>query len=338
MAEAQLAAEGVDVKGVTNVMEEMSRRNRELFALPPWVLYVARAFSPSRGSGSLSTRTTRSSRSATLPRPTPLHRPLAARETALRAMLGLDGVVAPTASAGARWTACCRRCRRRAARWTASSCRRRRRAAASLRQSSSRCPNSSDGDRGDRRRRRRRQAGGGGARLAEFGGARGSTLQDILVDESAKLGDATVRSALRAALIDAPSTLAAPLGLAPPAARPVARALERRRGNPRARRRLRDLVALGDRGTCPRRHRRRSRRSPPPSPSRSPPSLRRGRSRRRNPEHRGPRRPPRRVGAEMLRRSATRFDAASELPAAARDAARDANVALAEALDPPAAE
>ena len=34
--EAQLAAEGVDVKGVTNVMEEMSRRNRELFALPPY--------------------------------------------------------------------------------------------------------------------------------------------------------------------------------------------------------------------------------------------------------------------------------------------------------------
>jgi len=29
--ESQLEAEGVDVKGVTNVMEEMSRRNRELF-------------------------------------------------------------------------------------------------------------------------------------------------------------------------------------------------------------------------------------------------------------------------------------------------------------------
>ena len=33
--EAQLQSEGVDVKGVTSVMEEMSRRNRELFALPP---------------------------------------------------------------------------------------------------------------------------------------------------------------------------------------------------------------------------------------------------------------------------------------------------------------
>ena len=41
--EEQLASEGVDVKGVTNVMEEMSRRNRELFKLPPYVLYVARA-------------------------------------------------------------------------------------------------------------------------------------------------------------------------------------------------------------------------------------------------------------------------------------------------------
>merc|ERR1719421_2605785 len=51
MAEAQLASEGVDVKGVTNVMEEMSRRNRELFALPPYVLYVARAFSTLEGIG-----------------------------------------------------------------------------------------------------------------------------------------------------------------------------------------------------------------------------------------------------------------------------------------------
>lgn len=49
--EAQLESEGVDVKGVTNVMEEMSRRNRELFALPPYVLYVARAFSTLEGIG-----------------------------------------------------------------------------------------------------------------------------------------------------------------------------------------------------------------------------------------------------------------------------------------------
>ncbi len=38
-------SEGVDVNGVTSVMEEMSRRNRELFKLPPYVLYVSRAFS-----------------------------------------------------------------------------------------------------------------------------------------------------------------------------------------------------------------------------------------------------------------------------------------------------
>jgi len=49
--ESQLASEGVDVKGVTNVMEEMSRRNRELFSLPPYVLYVARAFSTLEGIG-----------------------------------------------------------------------------------------------------------------------------------------------------------------------------------------------------------------------------------------------------------------------------------------------
>ena len=49
--EKQLASEGVDVKGVTNVMEEMSKRNRELFSLPPYVLYVARAFSTLEGIG-----------------------------------------------------------------------------------------------------------------------------------------------------------------------------------------------------------------------------------------------------------------------------------------------
>jgi len=49
--EEQLESEGVDVKGVTNVMEEISRRNRELFQLPPYVLYVARAFSTLEGIG-----------------------------------------------------------------------------------------------------------------------------------------------------------------------------------------------------------------------------------------------------------------------------------------------
>uniref|UniRef100_A0A7S2AQ43 ABC1 atypical kinase-like domain-containing protein n=1 Tax=Octactis speculum TaxID=3111310 RepID=A0A7S2AQ43_9STRA len=49
--EDELKAEGVDVTGVTSVMEEMSRRNRELFKLPPYVLYVSRAFSTLEGIG-----------------------------------------------------------------------------------------------------------------------------------------------------------------------------------------------------------------------------------------------------------------------------------------------
>jgi len=47
----QLQREGVDVNGVTNIMEEMSRRNRKLFQLPPYVLYVSRAFSTLEGIG-----------------------------------------------------------------------------------------------------------------------------------------------------------------------------------------------------------------------------------------------------------------------------------------------
>ena len=49
--EDQLASEGVDVNGMTSVMEEMSRRNKELFQLPPYVLYVSRAFSTLEGIG-----------------------------------------------------------------------------------------------------------------------------------------------------------------------------------------------------------------------------------------------------------------------------------------------
>ena len=45
----QLQNEGVNVNGVTNIMEEMSRRNRQLFKLPPYVLYVSRAFSTLEG-------------------------------------------------------------------------------------------------------------------------------------------------------------------------------------------------------------------------------------------------------------------------------------------------
>lgn len=49
--QTQLKKDGVDVNDVTGVMEEMSRRNRELFKLPPYVLYVSRAFSTLEGIG-----------------------------------------------------------------------------------------------------------------------------------------------------------------------------------------------------------------------------------------------------------------------------------------------
>ena len=43
-ARAQLASEGEDVSvmDVQNVMEKMQQRNREMFVVPPYILYVAR--------------------------------------------------------------------------------------------------------------------------------------------------------------------------------------------------------------------------------------------------------------------------------------------------------
>ena len=345
MAEAQLAAEGVDVKGVTNVMEEMSRRNRELFALPPWVLYVARAFSTLEGIGLsidedyaivqecypyLARRlfTDRSPRA----------------KTALRAMLGLDGVVAPTASAGGTMDGLLPALP--AAGGAMDGVVVPTGAAAGGGLSPAKLVEMSEQFRTATAATADVDAGAGQAEAARelaklLVAPEGSTLQDILVDESAKLGDATVRSALRAALIDGPSTLAAPLGLAPPAALAqllapskddeaiLARAAE-----------LRDLVAPqglealvrdGIDGAAP---------PQPAAVAESVSSLLSDEAARddaiQSIEGLGVL--TRRVGAEMLRRSATRFDAASELPAAARDAARDANVALAEALDPPAAD
>ena len=345
MAEAQLAAEGVDVKGVTNVMEEMSRRNRELFALPPWVLYVARAFSTLEGIGLsidedyaivqecypyLARRlfTDRSPRA----------------KTALRAMLGLDGVVAPTASAGGTMDGLLPALP--AAGGAMDGVVVPTGAAAGGGLSPAKLVEMSEQFRTATAATADVDAGAGQAEAARelaklLVAPEGSTLQDILVDESAKLGDATVRSALRAALIDAPSTLAAPLGLAPPAALAqllapskddeaiLARAAE-----------LRDLVAPqglealvrdGIDGASP---------PQPAAVAESVSSLLSDEAARDDAIQgiEGLGVLTRRVGAEMLRRSATRFDAASELPAAARDAARDANVALAEALDPPAAD
>jgi len=96
---------------VSNVMEEMSRRNRELFQLPAYMLYVARAFSTLEGIG-LGVDEDYSIVQECYPY---LARRLftdrAPRaKTALRAMLGLEGgaagivapgegVVVPTASA-----------------------------------------------------------------------------------------------------------------------------------------------------------------------------------------------------------------------------------------------
>ena len=40
---------GVDIQGVSNMMEEVSRRNKEIFSLPTYVLYVIRAFSTLEG-------------------------------------------------------------------------------------------------------------------------------------------------------------------------------------------------------------------------------------------------------------------------------------------------
>ena len=62
----EVAGRGVDMSGVTNVMEEMSRRNRELFKLPPYVLYVSRAFSTLEGIGLTINETTPSWQSVTL--------------------------------------------------------------------------------------------------------------------------------------------------------------------------------------------------------------------------------------------------------------------------------
>ena len=52
-AREQLAAEGEDVSvmDVQNVMEKMQQRNREMFVVPPYILYVARAFSTLEGIG-----------------------------------------------------------------------------------------------------------------------------------------------------------------------------------------------------------------------------------------------------------------------------------------------
>ena len=197
--EEQLASEGVDVKGVTNVMEEMSRRNRELFKLPPYVLYVARAFSTLEGIGLsiddnyaivqecypyLAQRlfTDRSPRA----------------KNALKAMLGLGEEVQKQTTST-----------------TQSSL-------AIVQAGAGRTPKRSKGLSPGKLIEMSegfnsytaatanvdRDGKGQVAAATEFAklflDPKGSTLQDILVDEVAKLGDATTRAALKRAFVDSP--------------------------------------------------------------------------------------------------------------------------------------
>jgi predicted unusual protein kinase regulating ubiquinone biosynthesis (AarF/ABC1/UbiB family) len=208
--EAQLASEGVDVKGVTNVMEEMSRRNRELFALPPYVLYVARAFSTLEGIG-LSIDENYAIVQECFPylarRLFTDRNPRAKR--ALRAMLGLseDGNEVDSSSA-------------LAVVQTAVAGKNSSRQAGTLSPGkliemsegfASYTAATTDVD---------RDGAGQNAAAAEFVklflDPKGSTLQDILVDETARLGDAATRAALRAALIESPAAQAAARALRTP--------------------------------------------------------------------------------------------------------------------------
>jgi len=206
--EAQLASEGVDVKGVTNIMEEVSKRNRELFSLPPYVLYLARAFSTLEGIG-LSLDENYSIIQECYPY-------LASRlftdrnpraKKALKAMLGLretDEALSETHDANSALAFV------RQATLDATS--------EDSKKSEGLSPaklvemtegfasytsSTADVD----------EVGKGQAKAAaEFGklflDPNGSTLQDILVDETAKYGDALARRALRAALVDNPAAKA----------------------------------------------------------------------------------------------------------------------------------
>jgi len=196
--EKQLEKEGVDVKGVTNVMEEMSRRNRELFQLPPYVLYVARAFSTLEGIG-LSVDENYAILQECYPY---LARRLFTDRNprakyALRSMLGLkseefddigsangmstvvDGAIVPateTTKNGSLRTSKLLEMSEGFTSYTSAT---------------------SDVD---------NEGKGQTTAIIEFTklflDPKGSTLQDILIDETSKVGDAAVRSMLKSALVD----------------------------------------------------------------------------------------------------------------------------------------
>lgn len=187
--EKQLQSEGVDVQGVTNVMEEMSKRNRELFKLPPYVLYVARAFSTLEGIG-LSIDENYAIVQECYPylarRLFTDRSPRAKR--ALRAMLGL-AEDANDEQANAAITAI--QTRNKSGTLSPKKL---------LEMSdgfTSYTAATADVD---------RDGAGQQAAVLEFikllVDEEGSTLQDILVEEAARLGDAATRSALKAGLVD----------------------------------------------------------------------------------------------------------------------------------------
>jgi len=209
---AQLASEGVDVKGVTNVMEEVSKRNRELFSLPPYVLYLARAFSTLEGIG-LSLDENYSIIQECYPY-------LASRlftdrnpraKKALRAMLGLKEDAGDASSLEAldpnSALALVRQATLEAAADGETSDRKEGLSPAKLVEMTegfaSYTSATADVD---------REGKGQAKAAAEFGklflDPKGSTLQDILVEETSKYGDALARRALRAALVDNPAARA----------------------------------------------------------------------------------------------------------------------------------
>lgn len=204
---AQLASEGVDVKGVTNIMEEVSKRNRELFSLPPYVLYLARAFSTLEGIG-LSLDENYSIIQECYPY-------LASRlftdrnpraKKALKAMLGLSD---DTAAAAAHDPNSALALVQQATREATSDDAKKREGLSPAKLVemtegfASYTSSTTDVD----------EVGKGQAKAATefsklFLDPEGSTLQDILIDETAKYGDALARRALRAALVDNPAARA----------------------------------------------------------------------------------------------------------------------------------
>lgn len=343
--EAQLASEGIDVKGVSNVMEEMSRRNRELFQLPAYMLYVARAFSTLEGIG-LGVDEDYSIVQECYPY---LARRLftdrAPRaKTALRAMLGLDsgaagivapgdGVVVPTAPAAYGQPAPPAPAAAPGGALNAAKLLEMSEGFASYSDSTS----SVEAD-----------ASGQGAAAKEIAdlllSREGSTLQDILVEESARLGDAAVRSALRRALIDDMplAAAAAAAGLSPPA--PLAQLLAPTSEDERvlgAARELGDLLGPRVRdaaaappsadapGPLPR---------PPPVVAEALEELRTSADARADAARQleGIAVLSRRIGASLLRRAADRADDVPALPGAARGPLISGPRRLADAIEPAA--